>query len=106
MATTSWTTPSVAALLTGRYPSEVSPSDPPVVLARSVLRLPELFRDRGYATGAIVSHYFIGQQLQFDVGFDAFDARAFASTSGDSPGACVGTPAAPGRGSARIRSSS
>jgi arylsulfatase A-like enzyme len=73
VAVTSWTTPSVASILTSRYPSEVSPEYPPVVLPSHVLRLPQLFQERGYATGAVVSHLLVSRELQFDVGFDSFD---------------------------------
>lgn len=73
VAVTSWTTPSVASMLTSRYPTEVSPEYPPVVLPEHVLRLPQLFRERGHATGAVVSHLLVGRELQFDVGFDSFD---------------------------------
>jgi arylsulfatase A-like enzyme len=73
VATTSWTTPSMASILTSRYPTEVSPEYPPVVLPDHVLRLPQLFRERGQVTGAVVSHLLVGRELQFDVGFDSFD---------------------------------
>lgn len=73
MSVTSWTTPSIGALLTSRYPTEVSPEYPPAALPRHVLRLPQLFQHEGYVTGAVVSHLFIGRRLGFDVGFDVFD---------------------------------
>ena len=65
MSVTSWTTPSISALLTSRYPAEVSPGYPPAALPRHVLRLPQLFQRQGYVTGAIVSHFFLGRTLGF-----------------------------------------
>jgi arylsulfatase A-like enzyme len=73
LAVAPWTTPSIAAMLSSRYPSEVSWRHPPVPLAPSVVSLPELFKDAGYRTGAIVSHLYVSRQLGFDQGFDLYD---------------------------------
>ena len=72
-AVSPWTTPSVAAMLTSRYPNEVSWRHPPVPLAKRLLSLPELLADRGYATAAVVSHLYVAQQLGFAQGFDSYD---------------------------------
>ena len=82
-----WTTPSVAAMLTSRYPSEVSWRHPPVALDKRYLSLPELLKDRGYATAAVVSHLYIARELGFGQGFDVYDqenARGHRHVSGPS----------------------
>ena len=82
-----WTTPSVAAMFTSRYPSEVSWRHPPVALEKRQLSLPELLKDRGYATAAVVSHLYVGRELGFGQGFDVYDqenARGHRHVSGTS----------------------
>lgn len=70
-----WTSPSVAALLTSRTPGELGygPSRTPARLADRTLLLPELMREAGYDTGAVVSHTYVGRALGFDQGWDSFD---------------------------------
>lgn len=73
IAAGNWTAPSTAALLTSRYPVEVSWTFPPVQLARNLVLLAEIFRENNYRTHAVVSHLYVARQLRFDQGFEVFD---------------------------------
>ena len=68
-----WTTPSVASLMTSRYPSAVGVGSERAVLADELELLPELLARAGYLTGAVVSHTFCSARWNFDQGFDWFD---------------------------------
>ena len=74
-ATAPWTTPSVASIFTGRYPSSVGISDREVGLIDELVTLAELFTQRGYLTKGIVSHFFIDERLGFARGFELFNSR-------------------------------
>ncbi len=52
-----FTLPSIAALLTGRYPEEVGIWNNNSVLSSSVTTLATELRERGWRTGAIVSNF-------------------------------------------------
>ena len=68
-----WTTPSIAALLSSRYPSTLGIEDTRSVVPEVFALLPEVLRDAGYATGAIVSHSFASSDWGFAQGFESFD---------------------------------
>jgi arylsulfatase A-like enzyme len=68
-----WTTPSIAALLSSRYPSDLGIDDVRAPLPEEVPYLAEALREAGYATGAVVSHSFCSRKWNFDQGFDYFD---------------------------------
>lgn len=68
-----WTTPSVGTLLTSRYPSELGITEAPDRLADRFVLLSEALQGAGYATGAVVSHYFLGSKWNFNQGFDLYD---------------------------------
>jgi choline-sulfatase len=68
-----WTTPSVAALLSSRYPSDLLIQEQPHALRDEVILLSEVLKDHGYATGAVVSHSYVGKDWNFDQGYDYFD---------------------------------
>jgi hypothetical protein len=68
-----WTTPSVAALLTSRYPSSLGIENVQSPLPGEAVLLSELMRDAGYRTAAFVSHSFVSRKWGFDQGFDTFD---------------------------------
>lgn len=51
-STTSWSLPSQASILTGRYPDEHGADWPELRLKRGVATLQEFLAERGYATGA------------------------------------------------------
>ena len=70
-----WTTPSVASLLTSRYPSELGLRDVPDPLPEEVPKLAQLLGDAGFATGAVVSHDFLGPRWNFDQGFEEFSSE-------------------------------
>jgi arylsulfatase A-like enzyme len=68
-----WTTPSIGSLLTSRYPSEIGIHSERSVLSDDLVLLPEVLREHGYATAAVVSHHFCSSRWNFDQGFDTFD---------------------------------
>lgn len=80
-----WTTPSVASLLTGRYPSELGISKTPHGLGEDPVLLSEILRDAGWWTGSVISHYFLSRRWKFDQGFAYFDesnAKGHAAVTG------------------------
>jgi arylsulfatase A-like enzyme len=82
-----WTTPSVASLLTSRYPTTLGIRQLRSTLPQELLLLPELLHDAGWTTGAVVSHDFCSSRWGFDQGYDFFDdsnAQGHAEVS--SPG--------------------
>jgi arylsulfatase len=66
-----WTIPSHASLLTSLY-ATVSQAGTHQALPSSAITLPELLRDRGYVTAAIVNTHYLGRKFGFDQGFDEF----------------------------------
>ena len=68
-----WTLPAVASLLTGRDAHALGIEAHASVVAEELVLLPELLRERGYVTGAIVSHTLVSARWGFDQGFDHFD---------------------------------
>ncbi|MGE5232692.1 MAG: sulfatase [Acidobacteriota bacterium] len=68
-----WTTPSIGALLTSRYPTELGIHDAPDRLADRFITLAEMLRGAGYRTGAVISHFFIDSEWNFQQGFESFD---------------------------------
>lgn len=73
ISTAPWTTPSISAMLTSRYPREYTWRKLPTPLRSERLLLSELFRNANYQTTAFVSHYYIRKQLGFFQGFDLYD---------------------------------
>jgi arylsulfatase A-like enzyme len=72
-ATCGWTAPSVASMLTGLYPSAHGMTNPGKALPEGVLTLPEMLREEGFATAAVVSNQLIGKRTGLERGFDLFD---------------------------------
>ncbi len=72
-STSSWTLPSHASMLTGRYPL----SHGAVILDRRLSRatptLPTVLGPAGYTTAGFVSFEFLRRRYGFDAGFDHFD---------------------------------
>ncbi len=68
-----WTTPSIGALLTSQYPSVLGIRAEPDSLSEDQVLLAEVLKQHRYATGAVVSHHFLGSKWNFDQGFDHFD---------------------------------
>lgn len=91
LATSSWTVPSVASLVTGRHPEEHG-ADRGVVeagqvvgqpgLPRSLVTLAETFREGGYATAAVLANAHLGGELGYREGFDHFRNLGFSSARG------------------------
>jgi arylsulfatase A-like enzyme len=73
LSTAPWTTPSIAALMTSRYPSSVGIESEKARLSDEALLLAEVLQEAGYLTGAAVSHSFCGSEWGFGQGFDGFD---------------------------------
>ena len=71
-----WTLPSMAALLTSRYPAELGIRGFNQRIPDSEIFLPEILSDHGYAAHAVVSHDFVGAKWGFDQGFDSFQSFA------------------------------
>ena len=99
-----WTTPSFAAILTGRSPGSLGLTERPIPLPREVETLAEGLKNRGYATAGIVSHLFVGRQYGFDRGFDFWDQRhagghTYVSSAAvaDLGTACLGSLASTGK---------
>jgi arylsulfatase A-like enzyme len=78
-----WTNPSVASILTSRYPSQHGVVDYRSVLPAAELTLAEVLTAEGYATGAFSANGLIGESLGFGQGFDRFEAHLL--TKGDDP---------------------
>jgi arylsulfatase A-like enzyme len=73
IATASWTLPSHASLLTGRYPHEHK-AETDVPLDSHYAMLSEVMRDRGYRTGCFTANlYYFSRRGGFDRGFLHFD---------------------------------
>jgi hypothetical protein len=73
LAPSSWTLPSHASLLTGRLPSDLT-ANHLVPLDSEYPTLAELFRDRGFATGAVVANlHYTGRHTGLDRGFLHYD---------------------------------
>jgi arylsulfatase A-like enzyme len=72
-AASNWTAPSMGTTLTGLFPSEHGASIIGRPLRRAPVTLAETLRNAGYNTHAIISHYFINRENQFDQGFATFD---------------------------------
>jgi arylsulfatase A-like enzyme len=86
-ATAPWTKPSVASMITGLYPSAHGANLLESTVDESLRTLAEILRDRGYATGGVVSHAMLTTRRGFAQGFEIYregDARGhrYVSTPG------------------------
>jgi arylsulfatase len=72
-APASHTLPSVAALLTGRYPEEIGVWDNTARLPESVSTLATVFREAGWRTAAVVSNWVLRSEVGLDRDFDLYD---------------------------------
>lgn len=68
-----WTLPSVASLLTGIDARSLGIMEFKDVMGDELVLLPELLKEQGYVTGAIVSNIFLSARWGFEQGFDHFD---------------------------------
>jgi arylsulfatase A-like enzyme len=71
-ATAPWTQPSVGSILTGLHPHRHRSEGRLHGIAGEVVTLAQTVRDRGWATGAVVSHDLVGKRFGFDRGFEFF----------------------------------
>ncbi|HEX3703289.1 MAG TPA: sulfatase-like hydrolase/transferase [Vicinamibacterales bacterium] len=70
------TGPAHAALLTGTYPARLGVRDNATTpLPPGVTTMAELFKARGYRTGAFIGAFIVDAQYGFGRGFDTFDAQ-------------------------------
>src|SRR5207253_4337123 len=68
------TLPAHASILTGRLPFETGVRDNVGFVVKPGERLlPQMLRDRGYATAAVVSSYVLRRETGIDQGFEFFD---------------------------------
>jgi arylsulfatase A-like enzyme len=73
-ATSSWTWPSTASLLTGMLPDEHGVTENAhCTLSHSLVTLAEVLQARGYTTAAVSGNPLIVERRQFDQGFEHFD---------------------------------
>jgi len=68
----SWTLPSFASILTGKYPQQHGAMFLTGTLREAETTLAEVLREAGYATGAVVSHFFVDSRHGFSQGFERF----------------------------------
>ncbi len=68
-----WTTPSIASLLTSRYPAALGIEGERSALSDDEVLLAESLLAAGYDTAAVISHSFLGSTWNFDQGFRVFD---------------------------------
>lgn len=68
-----WTLPAFASILTGLYPEQHGAEEFTSRLRPRQLTLPEILREAGYRTGAVVSAYFVSSAVGIDQGFEYFD---------------------------------
>ena len=74
-AQASWTLPSFASVLTGRYPHEHGALSTDGLLEPAELTLAEILREAGYRTASIVSHTFLTWRHGMAQGFSRRDER-------------------------------
>lgn len=71
-ANASWTRPSFASILTGRYPSSHGVMAKSDALPNDVVTLSEAYADAGWHTTGFVTNYNVGPYYRFDQGFDEY----------------------------------
>lgn len=69
----SWTRPSVATILSGRYPSSHSTTTKPDALPDEVETIAEVLHSDGYTTGGIVTNFNLTPYFNFHQGFETYD---------------------------------
>lgn len=77
-AQSSWTSPSVASLLTSRFQSQHGVITWASVLSANEVTLPEILKAHGYATGGFVGNRLLSAKAGFSQGFDAYESFATA----------------------------
>ena len=74
-ASSSWTKPSTASLLTGLYPSEHGALSFEAAVPGEATTLPEILRAAGWRTAAFTDNPFVSPEFGFAQGFDSFEGR-------------------------------
>ena len=83
-STAPWTKPSIASIITGVYPLGHGVTHPRSRIKKSVPTMAEIFRERGYATGGVVSHVFLAPRTDYKRGFDSYRLTSFKGHVHDS----------------------
>jgi arylsulfatase len=84
-----WTLPAMAALISGRYPSALGFDRVRNPLPRDAPHLAEVLRDEGYATGGVVSNFYLRGDFGFDRGFRHYDIDAIGGAEQSSSDAVI-----------------
>ncbi len=71
-AQASWTRPSFATLLTGRFAASHRVMHKPDALSEALLTLPEALQGAGFATAGFVTNYNVAPYYNFQQGFDSY----------------------------------
>jgi choline-sulfatase len=82
VAQSSWTKAAVASIFTGVWPPTHGVHGPHDRLPDDLPTMPELLRDAGYHTAAVVANAYVGRSFGFDRGFEHFEF--LTHTVGDS----------------------
>ena len=72
-ANASWTRPSFASILSGRYASSHGVMAKPDALPDAVETLPETLHENGYQTAGYVTNFNVGPYFNFQQGFDHYE---------------------------------
>ncbi len=67
-----WTKPSVASILTGRYPQRHGVLRVTAKLAWDIPTVAEMFKEAGFRTGGVVGNKFAGRRYRLHKGFDRY----------------------------------
>lgn len=73
--TAPWTLPSIVTLMTGMHPHALGVRNTDVGIPPSTLTLPEIMRDMGFTTTAIVSHIYLKPEWGATKSFEYVDTR-------------------------------
>jgi arylsulfatase A-like enzyme len=82
-AQSSWTNPSVATLMTSRYPSQHHVASFWAVLGEDEVTLAEVLQQHGYATGAFIANFLLRKDFGFAQGFDQY--QTYSHREDDDP---------------------
>jgi arylsulfatase A-like enzyme len=82
IAPSPWTLPTHLSLLTGLYPSAHGVVDMNAALSDAAMTVPEVLRDTGYRTAAVVSSYMLSPAYGYGQGFETFRFRPKARADG------------------------
>ena len=74
-APSSWTTPSVGAILTGKMPSQLGLQHELRRLSPQATMVSEYMQEQGFATAGVISNKYASTKWGFNQGYDAFDER-------------------------------